>query len=248
MSHIQRLVLAVLDPGKDEEFAHFGNKAGLGRVALVACLLAFTGGIHFLLLVFSVFNQWFPILQWSFYVLALVTFHLLEFFLTALYNPRTCTADSFLVNHSTAYTIAALASWSEFWIEMWLFPSLKGASWNIYLGGLMVVLGQSCRTTAMHTCGKHFHHIVQVQRSKTHQLVTHGLYSVFRHPSYFGWFWFSIGTQILLGNPFCVVAYAIASWKFFKDRIPFEETALAHMYGKKYEEYRGKTIIGIPFI
>ena len=71
---------------------------------------------------------------------------------------------------------------------------------------------------------------------------------IFRHPSYFGWFWFSIGTQILLGNPFCVVAYAIASWKFFKDRIPFEESALAHMYGKKYEAYREKTIVGIPFI
>ena len=123
MSHIQRLVLAVLDPGKDEEFAHFGNKAGLGRVALVACLLAFTGGFHFLLLGFSIFNQWLPMLQWSFYVLALVAFHLLEFFLTAMYNPRTCTADSFLVNHSTAYTIAALASWSEYWIELWLFPA-----------------------------------------------------------------------------------------------------------------------------
>ena len=44
------------------------------------------------------------------------------------------------------------------------------------------------------------------------------------------------------------VEFLTASWKFFKDRIPIEETALAHKYGKKYEEYRGKTIIGIPFI
>ena len=181
MSHIQRLVLAVLDPGKDEEFAFWQQGwAWSGRAGSVSFGLYWRD--TFLLLVFSVFNQWFPILQWSFYVLALVTFHLLEFFLTALYNPRTCTADSFLVNHSTAYTMRRSPVGPSFGSRYELFPSLKGASWNIYLGGLMVVLGQSCRTTAMHVCGKHFHHIVQVQRSKTHQLVTHGLYSVFVTP------------------------------------------------------------------
>jgi protein-S-isoprenylcysteine O-methyltransferase len=229
-------------------YEHFSKKTGLGRVALVACFLAFTGGIHFMLFTTSFMSGNYYIFQWSFYIMALVAFHLLEFFLTALYNPRTCTADSFLVNHSRAYTIAALASWFEFWFETYCFPSLKGNLWNICIGGFMVVFGQCCRTLAMHTCGVHFHHIVQVQRSKTHQLVTDGLYSIFRHPSYFGWFWFSIGTQILLGNPICIVAYALASWQFFKDRIPFEEMALENMYGKKYEDYKKKTIIGIPFI
>ena len=37
MTHLQRLVLTVLDSKKDEQFAHYENKAGLGRVALVAC-------------------------------------------------------------------------------------------------------------------------------------------------------------------------------------------------------------------
>ena len=46
MTHLQRLVLTVLDSKKDEQFAHYENKAGLGRVALVACFLAFTGGVH----------------------------------------------------------------------------------------------------------------------------------------------------------------------------------------------------------
>ena len=248
MTHLQRLVLTVLDSKKDEQFAHYENKAGLGRVALVACFLAFTGGIHFILLTTSLINGTYSIFQWSFYILVLVIFHLLEFFLTAMYNPRTCTADSFLVNHSKAYTIAALASWFEFWMELYFVPSWKGNLWNIYLGGVVVILGQSCRTLAMHTCGKHFHHIVQIQRSKTHQLVTSGLYSIFRHPSYFGWFYFSVGTQILLGNPFCVIAYALASWQFFNDRIPFEEMCLEEMYGKEYDEYKKKTIIGIPFI
>lgn len=44
-----------------------------------------------------------------------------------------------------------------------------------------------------------------------------------RHPAYFGWFWWSIGTQMLLCNPVCIVVYAAASWRFFSQRIPFEE-------------------------
>ena len=77
---------------------------------------------------------------------------------------------------------------------------------------------------------------------QTHQLVTHGLYSTFRI-FILGGFGSALELKFWLGNPFCVAAYAIASWKFFKDRIPFEETALAHMYGKKYEEYCGKLLL-----
>jgi hypothetical protein len=40
-----------------------------------------------------------------------------------------------------------------------------------------------------------------------------------RHPSYFGWFWWVVGTQALLTNPLCLVGYTIVSWKFFDARI-----------------------------
>ena len=33
---------------------------------------------------------------------------------------------AFLINQSKAYMIAAAASWVEFWVEYFLFPSLKG--------------------------------------------------------------------------------------------------------------------------
>lgn len=48
------------------------------------------------------------ILQWSLYVVVLCTFHLLEFFATSFYNPYVTSSDSFLINHSIAYTAAAL--------------------------------------------------------------------------------------------------------------------------------------------
>ena len=62
-------------------YEHFNKKTGLGRVALVACFLAFTGGIHFMLFTTSFMSGNYCIFQWSFYVIALVSFHLLEFFL-----------------------------------------------------------------------------------------------------------------------------------------------------------------------
>ncbi|CAN0453530.1 unnamed protein product, partial [Hapterophycus canaliculatus] len=34
------------------------------------------------------------------------------------------------------------------------------------------------------------------QREESHQLVTSGVYRFLRHPSYFGWFWWSLGTQV----------------------------------------------------
>lgn len=43
--------------------------------------------------------------------------------------------------------------------------------------------------------------------------------SYLRHPSYFGWFWWVVGTQVLLWNPLCLVGYAYVSWKFFDQRI-----------------------------
>lgn len=41
---------------------------------------------------------------------------------------------------------------------------------------------------------------VQCEKNAGHVLVTHGVYSIFRHPSYVGWFYWSIGTQVSSGN------------------------------------------------
>ena len=78
--------------------------------------------------------------------------------------------------------------------------------------------------------------------------MTWGVYSVFRHPAYVGWFFWSIGTQLLLGNPLCFCLYGYASVRFFRDRIPFEEATLIKQYGAEYERYMAKTYVGIPFV
>jgi len=104
----------------------------------------------------------------------------------------------------------------------------------------------------MITAGRYFTHAIlsgdQLQKRKQFNLVTSGIYSFSRHPGYFGWFLWSIGTQILLSNPISFIAYGIISWFFFYKRIREEEKSLIANYGKEYIEYKSKVPTRIPFI
>lgn len=73
---------------------------------------------------------------------------------------------------------------------------LKQITWLSTVGLLMVIFGDCLRKAAMLTAGSNFNHIVQNEKSDTHTLVTSGVYGWFRHPSYVGWFYWSIGTQV----------------------------------------------------
>ena len=96
--------------------------------------------------------------------------------------------------------------------------------------------------------GTNFNHYVQERRKDGHVLVKNGIYSLVRHPSYFGWFYWSVGTQVLLANPICLFLYAYASWKFFNTRIAYEEFHLIKFFGREYTTYQKQVSTGIPFI
>lgn len=65
-----------------------------------------------------------------------------------------------------------------------------------YTGLGLCCSGELLRKCAMLTAGSNFHHLVRVKREEDHRLVTTGVYSVCRHPSYAGWFLWSVGTQV----------------------------------------------------
>lgn len=67
--------------------------------------------------------------------------------------------------------------------------------------------------------GSNFNHLVQKEKKVGHVLVTGGVYRYLRHPSYFGFFWWGLGTQVVLGNAVCLVGYAVVLWRFFRRRI-----------------------------
>ena len=73
-------------------------------------------------------------------------------------------------------------------------------------------------------------------------------YKIFRHPSYVGFFYWAVGTQLLLGNVLHAFLFALAARAFFSRRIPYEEEALMQLFPDEYPDYVKRTYIGIPFI
>ena len=124
-------------------------------------------------------------------------FHFSEFLSIAWVNPSTLSIDTFVLNHSVAYGIAACSSWLEFVLERHYFPEMKEASFVSYSGLLLCVCGDALRKLAMFTAKHNFNHNVQCEKMDDHELVTHGVYRLCRHPSYMGWFYWSIGTQVI---------------------------------------------------
>ncbi|KAF2763368.1 ICMT-domain-containing protein [Pseudovirgaria hyperparasitica] len=96
--------------------------------------------------------------------------------------------------------------------------------------------------------GESFNHQVQSEWRAGHVLVTRGVYGVVRHPSYWGFFWWGVGSQVLVGNVGCGVVYACVLWRFFARRIASEERYLVGFFGEEYVRFRARTPVGIPFI
>lgn len=115
---------------------------------------------------------------------------------------------------------------------------LRMNMYTLWIGFALCLGGGLLRACSEIQMKGNFSHHIETSKSEEHQLVKTGIYScllffrvtrsVFRHPSYTGWFYFSIGTQVLLNNPFCFVAYVGASWYFFYVRIPLRALPSLH--------------------
>lgn len=59
------------------------------------------------------------------------------------------TIHSFLIDHSKEYGIAFITGMLEYFIERLLFPNMKGSFLFMFIGFLLLLVGQSIRVTAM---------------------------------------------------------------------------------------------------
>lgn len=180
-----------------------------------------------------------PLWRAPFFILTLSIFHFLEFYVTAVANPPFATVSAFLLSQNgSSYSIANSCALIECILHYTFFPDFNllsppplfgGAAWFqiswLSLGFAGIVAGQVIRTTAMISAGTNFNHRVQVRKRDGHELVTSGVYSLLRHPSYFGFFSWGLGTQIVSGNSICLAGYALVLWRFFKDRIESESSS-----------------------
>lgn len=194
--------------------------SGIGFRAFVlgqALGLSFAGALYLGLVSHN------PAWRAPFFVTVLATFHFLEFWTTARYNTPAAKTSSFLFSNGKEYQIAHSAAMLEHLVTQYFFPNWHN---KVALGGVtavlgmaLIALGQTVRSVAMAQAGTNFNHMVQSRKNSGHQLVTNGIYALFRHPSYFGFFWWGLGTQLMLGNVVCFVVYAAVLWRFFRSRI-----------------------------
>lgn len=186
--------------------------------------------------------------------IAVCYFHFAEFMVAAEYRPHDASPMAFMLLHSAPYFGAQAMAWTEFVVEAWLVPEewkwWKMSSATVFLGVALSLFFYTLRVVSMVQCGSNFALQIEYTHRDDHELVTAGLYRYFRHPAYFGWFYYAVSSQLILWNPVCTVLYAAVTWKFFSDRIPDEERALRSdkFFGDKYVEYAKRTPVGIPFI
>lgn len=202
-----------------EFFPH--GKRSLSGIAMRAFCLGCTAVLGFFMTGLGAYldsRLWRPCL----FLATLSIFHFLEFYTTAAYNTPIAFVSSFLLTNGDQYRQAHTMAFIETCITSYLLPGWQARIHPpvvIALGLIMVVVGQVVRSTAMAQAGTNFNHTVQSRKNDGHELVTTGVYAYFRHPSYFGFFWWGVGTQLMLGNVVCSLGYSGILWYFFSRRI-----------------------------
>lgn len=214
----------------------------------VLCGLVLPASVRWLLAASTDTSAWWTFPQLHLYLLAWSLFHLLEFTVTASYNPTRLFSDSFLLNNGAQYHIAHLAALVEFAVTTAMFPHRKTPGWSTVVGLAILLFGQVMRSGAMIHAANNFSHVVANKKRTDHQLVTTGVYSWTRHPSYVGFFYWALGTQILLGNIIATIGFLLALHHFFSNRIRIEEKYLVDFFGDQYVRYQRTVGTKLPFI
>ena len=107
---LQRIVASTQDilnyKGSTSNFQFAGD--GIGKIGTTGFLLGFVGGLHFALLVLSalvvlsledtevntsLISTLWILIHWSMYMVSLCSFHFMEFFATAVYQPSSLSYD-----------------------------------------------------------------------------------------------------------------------------------------------------------
>ncbi|XP_010928679.2 probable protein-S-isoprenylcysteine O-methyltransferase isoform X1 [Elaeis guineensis] len=195
----------------------------------------------------EIFLGYAAIRQLSQFFAALVFFHASEYALAiAIHGRSDVSVSSLLI--SKQYIVAMSCALLEYVIEIFLFPELKEYMWISNFGLVMVIVGELIRKGAVLTARHAFTHTIRTYHEDNHELITHGIYRFIRHPGYCGFFIWATGTQVMLCNPICIVAFAVVTWRFFSTRIQYEEFFLRQFFGSQYDEYAEQVPSGLPFV
>jgi protein-S-isoprenylcysteine O-methyltransferase Ste14 len=114
-----------------------------------------------------------------------------------------------------------------------------------YFGLALYIVGASLRIWAVFALGKRFSGLVAIQEN--HQLLTSGVYTIIRHPSYLGLIVAMSGWALIFRS--MLVFVFIPIWiGILIARIEAEEHLLQSEFGQDYTDYQQHTWRLIPFV
>lgn len=207
--------------------------------------VCFTLGALFVVDLWALFHSNYGSLVMLF--ITLKVYFVTEFFNSASYQPRSVTSKSFLI-------YGVKGNHEFWWMQALTIVEVLFNPWGGYrivaaIGAVIVFGGLYIRHLAMKECSDSFNHYIATVRKPHHKLVTSGVYSILRHPSYLGFWLFAVGTQLMLNNFINLVLDVAILYYFFSKRIAYEEWMLINkFYGQEYIEYRKRVGVYIPII
>jgi protein-S-isoprenylcysteine O-methyltransferase len=208
-------------------------------------------------MILVVVRLWYPASpHWrlAFYCATLSVFHFLEFWTAAQFNTKGATIQSFIpTTNWLAYILVHIFAFVECLVYRVLywhggFKPFPGPPISVVLGLFLVIVGQTVRTLAAIHVGSPINQNVKGRKKEGRVLVTTGIYSILRHPEYFGFFWWAIGTQVVLGNTLSFFAIVLVLWSFFAGRVKVEEEYLSRSFGRDFTDYKKRVGTKMPFI
>ncbi|EJF61178.1 protein-s-isoprenylcysteine O-methyltransferase [Dichomitus squalens] len=218
-------------------------------VSLISFLLGSLFSFGLLLFVTNGYGlYWWATYQLGFFLAIWSAFHWAEFAVTAGWNRDKCSVDSFLLENGAMYHVAHSVALIEYLLTLYFEPGYKQWPYVSLVGIALVLVGQTLRSTAMIHAGSNFSHMLAYRKIDGHTLVTGGVYRWLRHPSYAGFLYWALGTQLVLQNPVSFAFFLVVLWRFFHSRIKTEEQYLIRFFGDDYRTYKCSVGTMIPFI
>jgi protein-S-isoprenylcysteine O-methyltransferase Ste14 len=145
----------------------------------------------------------------------------------------------------SAFTvIGLLLAYVPAWTDQHDFWSLDGDTLR-WIGVILFALGGALRLWPVFVLGDRFSGLVAIQPG--HTLVTTGIYSVIRHPSYLGLLLNSLGWSLAFRSAAGLILTAV-TLAVLLARIAAEERLLHAEFGSEYDAYRARTTRLVPHL
>lgn len=171
-----------------------------------------------------------------------------EYLVTAIINPTNLSHRSFLMDISPIVNIMSFWAVCEHFILLRFWPqflfSPVAQTIAIY-GFVQCLVADVLRKWSVIQLGDQFN--VEIEGKTEHhdesapkRLVTHGIYSAARHPSYVATFSHLSGSVLVLRAPICFLLFVPLFWLLFTRRIAKEERLLVDRFQDEYESYRAR--------